>query len=200
MYNTFPKYVLTLFMLVRLLFLCTATKHNWLLLLFIKGGERMTTTSTKKRTLPKGRPSKFTPEIKDNICEYISQGNYLDTSCRLAGIDYSTFRGWMVKGEQEGKGEYFEFLRQVRLAEAQAEAERVRLILQAGKLDDWKANAWYLERKYPDRWGKKEHLDAKVQSHHTETKEYKIEQQIETDPETVELVRQLWRRQQALGD
>jgi transposase len=158
------------------------------------------TATTKKRTLPKGRPSKFTPEIKDSICEYISQGNYLDTSCRLAGIDYTTFRGWMVKGEQEGKGEYFEFLRQVRLAEAQAEAERVRLILQAGRLDDWKANAWYLERKYPERWGKKDQLDAKIQSQHTETTELKIEQQIETDPETVELVRQLWRRQQALGD
>jgi transposase len=157
-------------------------------------------TVTKKRALPKGRPSKFTPEIKQSICEHISAGNYLDTACRLAGVDYTTFRGWMVKGEQEGKGDYFEFLRQVRLAEAQAEAERVRLILNAGKYDDWKANAWYLERKYPERWGKKEQLDAKIQSQHTETKEYKIEQQIETDPETAELVKQLWRRQQAMGD
>lgn len=159
----------------------------------------MTTVKTK-RTAPRGRPSKFTPEVKNTICDYISAGNYIDTSCRLAGVDYTTFRGWVVRGEQEGKGEYFDFLRQVRLAEAQAEAERVRLILQAGRLDDWKANAWYLERKYPERWGKKEQLDAKVQSQHTEIKEYKIEQQIETDPETVELVRQLWRRQQALGD
>lgn len=172
----------------------------WLLLLFLRRRKQMTAVSKPKRTAPRGRPSKFTNEIKDNICEYIAQGNYLDTACRLAGVDYSTFRGWMVKGEHEGKGEYFEFLRQVRLAEAQAESERVRLILQAGRLDDWKANAWYLERKYPERWGKKDHIEAKVESHHTQTTEYKIEQQIETDPETVELVRQLWRRQQALGD
>jgi transposase len=199
MYNTFPKYALFSFMLEAQIFLCTATA-SVVAFAILRRRKQMTAVSRPKRTAPRGRPSKFTTEIKDNICEYIAQGNYLDTACRLAGVDYTTFRGWMVKGEQEGKGEYFEFLRQVRLAEAQAESERVRLILQAGRLDDWKANAWYLERKYPDRWGKKEHIDAKVESHHTQTTEYKIEQQIETDPETVELVKQLWRRQQALGD
>jgi hypothetical protein len=72
------------------------------------------------------------------------------------------------------------------------------LILKAGKYDDWKANAWYLERKYPERWGRKERIDAHVTSEHTERKEMLIEHQIETDPQTVELVRQLWRRQQSL--
>ena len=95
-------------------------------------------------------------------------------------------------------GKFFEFQEAVQQAEAVAEAERVRLILKAGKYDDWKANAWYLERKYPERWGRKERIDAHVTSEHTERKEMLIEHQIETDPQTVELVRQLWRRQQSL--
>lgn len=156
------------------------------------------TTATKKGQ--KGRPSKFTPERIETLLRHIAEGNYIDTACRLADVDYTTIRHWVMLGERDGKGQYWEFAKQLKLAEAQAEADRVASIIKAGKFDDWKANAWYLERKYPERWGKKEFMDANIKSHHTETQELKIEQQIETDPQTVELVRQLWRRQQALGD
>jgi len=151
-------------------------------------------STTKKR----GRPNKLTKELQDKLCGYIAEGNYLDTACRLSGIDYATMRRWILQGEQDMSGKFFEFQEAVQQAEAVAEAERVRLILKAGKYDDWKANAWYLERKYPERWGRKERIDAHVTSEHTERKEMLIEHQIETDPQTVELVRQLWRRQQTL--
>lgn len=151
-------------------------------------------------TKQKGRPTKFTKETTEKICQYIQEGNYIDTACRLAGVDYTTMRKWFVQGEAEGKGQFYEFAEAVRRAEAVAEAERVACIIRAGKYDDWKANAWYLERKYPERWGKQERLEATVKSEHTERKEHFIEHQIDTDPETIELVRQLWRRQQALGE
>ena len=146
-----------------------------------------------------GRPTKLTDETTNKICHYVAEGNYLDTACRLAGVDYSTMRRWIQKGEQEGKGKCYEFAERLKTAEAQAEAKRVELILKAGKYDDWKANAWYLERKYPERWGKHDRLDANIKSEHTERQETYIEHQLETDPETAELVRQLWRRQQAFG-
>lgn len=155
--------------------------------------------TTKQTAKPKGRPTKMSEETTKKICKYIADGNYLDTACRLAGLDYSTMRRWVQKGEQEGKGVYYEFAEALKTAEAQAEAKRVELILKAGKLNDWKANAWYLERKYPERWGKRDHLEANIKSEHTERQEVMIEHQLETDPQTAELVRQLWRRQQALG-
>lgn len=150
------------------------------------------------KTTNRGRPSKLNDETTEKLCYYISQGNYFDTACKLVGIDYSTFRAWIVKGEEEGKGRFFDFSEAIKRAEAEAEAKRVELILKAGKYQDWKANAWYLERKYPDRWGKVDRLEAHVKSEHTQKQEYYIEQMIKEDPETVELVRQLWRRQQAV--
>jgi hypothetical protein len=151
------------------------------------------------KTVNKGRPTKLNEELTEKLCYYISQGNYFDTSCKLVGIDYSTFRAWIVKGEEDGKGRFFDFSEAIKRAEAEAEAKRVEMILKAGGLGgDWKANAWYLERKYPDRWGKVDRLEAHVKSEQTQKQEYYIEQMIEQDPETIELFRQLWRRQQAM--
>lgn len=163
-------------------------------ILNIKGGYVMTTT--KKR----GRPNKLTIEMQNKLCAYIAEGQYITTACRLVGVDYATMRRWILQGEQDMSGKFYEFQEAISQAEALAEAERVKLILQAGKYDDWKANAWYLERKFPEKWGRKDRIDSHVTSEHTERKEHYIEHQIESDPETVELVRQLWRRQQAMGE
>jgi transposase len=145
-----------------------------------------------------GRPTKFTKEVQDQLYQLIKEGNYFDTSCKIAGISYSTFREWIIKGEQDGKGKFFDFSEAIKKAEAEAEAKRVEMILKAGMIQDWKANAWYLERKYPDRWGKVDRLEASVKSENINKQEYFIEQMIQNDPETVELVRQLYRRQQAV--
>ena len=151
-----------------------------------------------KTTKTGGRPSKLTDELTEKLCYYISQGNYFDTACKLVGVSFSTFRSWIVKGEEESKGRFFEFSEAIKRAEAEAEAKRVELILKAGKYQDWKANAWYLERKYPERWGKTDRIEANVKTEQTQKQEYYIEQMIQQDPETIELFRQLWRRQQAL--
>lgn len=150
-------------------------------------------------TKTKGRPTKLTDEIQAQLYYLISEGNYFDTSCQIVGIDFGTFRNWLIRGEQEGKGPFFNFFKAIKKAEAEAEAKRVELILKAGGAGgDWKANAWYLERKYPDRWGKVDRLEANVKNENTNKQEYYIEQMIQNDPETIELVRQLWRRQQAV--
>ena len=53
------------------------------------------------------------------------------------------------------KGVYFEFFEAIKKAEAQAEARNVAVIQTAAR-DSWQAAAWWLERKYPQEWGKKE--------------------------------------------
>lgn len=60
-----------------------------------------------------GRPSKLTPEVKKRLIDAIKAGNYYEPACRFAGIDYSTFRKWMQKGEQAKSGQYFEFFEEV---------------------------------------------------------------------------------------
>ena len=53
-----------------------------------------------------GRPSKFL-SVKDKIIEAIRRGNYYEPACKAAGIDYSTFRDWMKKAEEDRKRTIF---------------------------------------------------------------------------------------------
>lgn len=64
----------------------------------------------------------------------------------------------MKRGESSQKGTYFEFFESVKKAEAQAVARNVAVIQSAAK-DSWQAAAWWLERKYPQEWGKKDRLE-----------------------------------------
>ncbi|WP_245533961.1 hypothetical protein [Effusibacillus pohliae] len=149
------------------------------------------------------RRTKLTPEIQQKIVGAIAAGNYHETACALAGIHPSTFYRWLEEGAKpRAKKGYREFCEAVKKAEAAAEAKRIQLITKAAETD-WKAAAWYLERKYPDRWGKKDKVSAEVEHSGTvvnrEEYEISIRQQIVADPESRELVKQLWRRQIALA-
>ncbi len=71
------------------------------------------------------------------------------------GISEQTYINWMNWGEKGRKGLYFEFFESVKKAEAQAVARNVTVIQTAAR-DSWQAAAWWLERKHPGEWGKKE--------------------------------------------
>lgn len=101
------------------------------------------------------RQSKLTPEAQKKIVNAISEGNYLETAAAIGGITYTTLNNWIKKGKAASSGAYVEFLEAVKKAEAEAEALRVSRISRAGQEGNWQADAWYLERRYPDRWGKR---------------------------------------------
>ena len=97
----------------------------------------------------------MTPEVQEKICQAIRAGNYYETACRgYAGIAYSTFREWMVRGEKAKSGKYREFMEAVKKAEHEAEVRMVAM-WQKHMPDNWQAIATFLERRYPDRWGRK---------------------------------------------
>lgn len=116
------------------------------------------------------RPTKLTPERRQRLVEAIEAGSYYETACTYAGIDYSTFRLWMVKGEAQKKGKYYEFFEAITRAEADAEAHAVE-IWRAAMPNDWRAAQTFLERRYPQRWGRQTRLDitqeGRVQVSHT---------------------------------
>lgn len=102
-----------------------------------------------------GRRTKLTEEVKDRILQAVSAGNYLETAAQFAGVDASTMRRWVVKGEAAGAPEpYRSFCAALKGARAAAEVRSVTLIQQAATNGTWQAAAWYLERSYPDRWGR----------------------------------------------
>lgn len=130
---------------------------------------------TGKRTSP-GRPSKLEKRILERLMEAIGKGNTFEASCQYAGISYSTFRNWVLKGEEykkmvdEGKNandgvryDYINFLEELHNAEARAEVKLVELIREIGVDNkDWRALAFILERRYGKDWAKKIHLDEEI--------------------------------------
>ena len=104
------------------------------------------------------KPYKLLDEdLTDRLLEAIRLGMYTEHACAYAGINSSTFRLWRKKAE-EGVEPYKSFWLQVNQAEGTAIIRRMARIEQAGKDGHWQADAWVLERKYPDKFGRKEKL------------------------------------------
>lgn len=102
-----------------------------------------------------GRSSKLTPETQQKIITAISAGAYLETAAAHGSISETTFYRWLQEGEQSTSGAKREFWEAVKKAEADAELMRLARISKAGQEGSWQADAWYLERRYPNRWGKR---------------------------------------------
>ena len=100
-----------------------------------------------------GRKTKLTPELAEKIANYISTGNYDVVVCNLVGIGVTTYYSWLEKGRKAKSGKFREFLKAVKRAEAAREAKWVKDI---DSDPSWQSKAWLLERRYPERWGKKE--------------------------------------------
>lgn len=100
-----------------------------------------------------GQPTRLTPQLQEAIIVMLKRGNYRMVACEAVGIGYNTFKRWMKTGEQIPDGLYGQFRAAVVQAERDAESEAVAWILAAGRGDP-KHLQWFLERKYPQRWGK----------------------------------------------
>jgi hypothetical protein len=102
---------------------------------------------------------KLNQKIIDDSEKLIRAGNYVNVVCNYLGIDESTWYRWIKKGEEDNKkginNIYCKFFKSIKRAESIAEIKNVNVIQMASQ-EDWKASAWYLERKYFDRWGRKE--------------------------------------------
>ena len=70
---------------------------------------------------------------------------------RASGVDPESLRKWIRKGEEETMGEYHQFAEDVGKAETTAETNMVQILHNS---DDWRAAAWWLERRRPLDYGK----------------------------------------------
>ena len=103
------------------------------------------------------RPTKLTPVTKEDIIKALRAGNSRRDSALYAGISETTFYSWMARG-REGEPLYSEFLEAVEKAEAQSVVRNVAIIQRAAE-ETWQAAAWWLERKRPDDWGRRQRMD-----------------------------------------
>jgi hypothetical protein len=113
-----------------------------------------------------GRPTKLTPDIHRAIVTALEAGNYQDDSAAYAGVSTSALYNWMARGRAERErveaGEkprkaeaiFVEFVDAVESARAKAAVRHVANIAKAANEGAWQASAWYLERSYPQKWGR----------------------------------------------
>ena len=115
-----------------------------------------------------GRPHKLTPEMHENLVKFVRNGNYYCTSAKACGISPDTFNLWLSAGrklhEKHGSNfedvdednlKYLRFFIDIKKSESNVEAIIVGKILNAAD-HDWRAGMTYLERKRPDKWGKRD--------------------------------------------
>ena len=102
--------------------------------------------------------TKLTKLMCEKICEGVRKGNYITTVCQSVGIQRQTYYKWKKWGEQ-GREPFATFLKNVTEAEAQAEMDILDVIYtNAVDGGNWLSSAWILERKYPNRFGKREQM------------------------------------------
>lgn len=104
------------------------------------------------------RKSKLTRELIEQAAKLIEEGNYQSHVAQALGIHEDTWYRWMREGAQTKNGLKRRFYEAVKKAEARAIARNVALIQKAAQEGNWQAAAWWLERKFPDEWGKKDKL------------------------------------------
>lgn len=102
-----------------------------------------------------GQPTKYTTELADSIIAFIRGGAYIETASVAAGINKSTLYDWL-KRSRKGDTPYAGFHDRVEKALAEAELADWGTIGKAARDGAWQAAAWRLERKFPDKYGRKD--------------------------------------------
>jgi hypothetical protein len=93
-----------------------------------------------------GRPSKYTPATVERILSAIRSGATRQIAASCGGINEDTLYVWLKT--------YPEFSEQIQMVEAET-AEKFLKSVQSAAKKNWKAAAWWLERKLPEQFARK---------------------------------------------
>lgn len=114
------------------------------------------------------KPYKLSPAVHRKLVAACREGNFREQAASLAGISRPTFNRWLRDGRRDSEaGEASleaKLYEDVSAAEAEFEQETLQRIREAGKNTRsphaWTANAWILERKFPERYGRTDRLQV----------------------------------------
>lgn len=110
------------------------------------------------------RKTKITPELIDEICTYIENGNNYEDTLDMVGVATTTFYRWLQEADTGINGNNpkkpatdlklkRELKEGIKKAEAAFKAFHIQNITKASK-KEWQASAWILERRYPKEFAK----------------------------------------------
>ncbi len=103
------------------------------------------------------RPTKLTPEIAGLLTKAVERGHFLETAAALAGVDKTTFWRWLKRGAKEKHGPYRDLKESLDKGMATAEDLCVTSLIASSDSQNMK---WILERRFSERWARKEKLEV----------------------------------------
>jgi AraC-like DNA-binding protein len=107
--------------------------------------------NSKDKSNTRVKNTKYTAILAHQICEHVSKGIPMRQAAQALGISESTFHRW-----RREKDDFAEMIDQaIGVSES-------RLITEISVNEDWRAKAWILERRFPERWSKREQIDMNV--------------------------------------
>jgi hypothetical protein len=107
-----------------------------------------------RRRTTAGRFTKRTPELVTALCDVLRIGGTRTAALAHVGVDWSTFYNWLDRDP--------EFAGTVARAEADAELRYLTPVAQASQSGDWRAAAFWLERRRWQEWGPRQVVDQNV--------------------------------------
>ncbi len=126
-----------------------------------------------------GRPLTLTAELSGELAGLLRQGLTQTDACLVAQVPRSTFYDWMSRGRDlwETHGPdgrvpadvvatlTVEEMRLLDFSDAIVGARAVGkfaalVAVRSGMTDDWRAAAWFLERSFPEEFGRRDHISV----------------------------------------
>lgn len=101
----------------------------------------------------RGAPSRYSEELAEKVIQHILLDQSVSEAAQAAGLHIDTIMGWVERGAQ-GNSKYKDFAERYKKAQAQTEARFLSKV-QDPNTRDWQRWAWMLERKWPNRWGRR---------------------------------------------
>ena len=107
--------------------------------------------------------SKLTEDLIEKICDVVREGSSFETASQYAGVARSTFNLWMRNGRNGTGATRLERKLIAGLDQALAES-KVDGIRRIRAAKDWRADAWWLERRFQDEFGPTTRGELKVEA------------------------------------
>jgi len=113
-------------------------------------------------------------DIIRRFISFIETGNYIIVACKLSGLPYTTYTNWRElsrKADKRGDydNKYYKVMARIERAKYVAENKMLQVVKDCAFDGDSKSAQWYLARKAPERWGKKDNVNI------SQDKNFKIE-------------------------
>ena len=105
-----------------------------------------------------GRKTKLEDDIHQRLILAIERGLTIADACEYSGISEKTYYNWLnkdttqIKDDEERK-KFVQFLQDIKKAQSECQMYCLDFIM---KDKSWQSKAWLLERRFPDRWAKKD--------------------------------------------